>query len=601
MKSHVFKVNLEGVLDVLSNHLYSSEQVFVRELLQNGCDAIAARRMTGANTKGLIQFELITGKGEPQLIVEDDGIGLTAEEVELFLSSVGSSTKREYFTNQRENFIGQFGIGLLSCFMVTDTITIITRAKGEKAIKWIGKVDGTYETTVLENSDSLAVGTKVFLKAKKGKEKFFQAGLLQKLLQKYSELLPIKVNFVVDEGEVQAVNLSKAVWENEFADGVARDFGILEYGKTIFEMAFQDFIEINIPALGVKGVAYIIPYGMSVNHKQTHRVFLKRMFLSDKADNILPDWCFFVRCVLNVQQLRPTASREGFYEDEDLMAMKEEIGYIVRNYFIGLAKSEPEKLERLLLVHHDAFKLLAVEDDDFFEIIMPFLRFHSTKGEIRIDLKKNAVIQHVPDIDAFRKIAPVASAQGLLVLNSGYMYDSALLKKLNRFSHLPNSEVLDIHAFIAVFTELSPESIEKTQYFMQVARKVLTPFKCKPEIKSFEPTNLPGLYYMSEAVHRDRAILNALEDADELWGGVLNHFLGEYGASQYSLLCFNYENPLIRRIAAVKDGDILENIIGILYVNALLLGHHPLDTKEMGVLNHNVLDLIDWALENRNP
>jgi molecular chaperone HtpG len=321
------------------------------------------------------------------------------------------------------------------------------------------------------------------------------------------------------------------------------------------------------------------------------------MFLSDKADNILPPWCFFLKCVLNVEQLRPTASREGFYEDDDLLLLREEMGLIVRDYFLDLAQTQPDKLAKILLIHQEAFKSLALEDDDFFEMMVPFLKFHSTQGEISLQEIKESPIKHVPNIDEFRKIAPIAHAQGILVINSGYMYDSALLRKLNSFQHLPQTETLDVHAFISIFEELDAESSQKCEKFMQIARKVLATFKCKPELKAFHPSNLTGLYYMSDSVLRDRNIQNAMEKSDALWGDVLGNFVGGYGATQYSILCFNYQNPLIRHIAQVQNAEILENIVGILYVNALMLGHHPLDTQEMNILNTNVLDLIGWALD----
>ena len=114
--THAFQVNLGGVLEVLSNHLYSSERVFIRELLQNACDAIVARQLKSADWKeGKIHLELIAEADQvPLLVIEDNGIGLNESEVRQFLSSIGASTKRDYFTNNRDQFIGQFGIGLLS-------------------------------------------------------------------------------------------------------------------------------------------------------------------------------------------------------------------------------------------------------------------------------------------------------------------------------------------------------------------------------------------------------------------------------------------------------------------------------------------------------
>ena len=124
---HKFQVDLGGIIDLLSNHLYSGPEVFLRELLQNAVDAITARGLIESGHVGSVQFETIQGKGRlpPTLVVEDNGIGLTSEEIHQFLSTIGRSSKRESL--DRDDFIGQFGIGLLSCFVVADEITLITR------------------------------------------------------------------------------------------------------------------------------------------------------------------------------------------------------------------------------------------------------------------------------------------------------------------------------------------------------------------------------------------------------------------------------------------------------------------------------------------
>ncbi|MDI6402750.1 ATP-binding protein, partial [Balneolaceae bacterium ANBcel3] len=123
-----FKVNLEGMIDLFSNHLYSTPKVFVRELLQNAVDAITARKKREPHLEGAIYFELHEpSENNPgTLIVEDNGIGLTEEEVHQFLAIIGQSSKKKELFSNRDDFIGQFGIGLLSCFMVCNEIVLIT-------------------------------------------------------------------------------------------------------------------------------------------------------------------------------------------------------------------------------------------------------------------------------------------------------------------------------------------------------------------------------------------------------------------------------------------------------------------------------------------
>ena len=124
-----FQVNLSGIIELLSHHLYSGPQVYLRELLQNAVDAIQARRQLEPALVGEITVELVRdGSGPATLVFEDNGIGLTEEEVHTFLSTIGLSSKSEDLAKRRGDFIGQFGIGLLAGFMVTDEIVLITRS-----------------------------------------------------------------------------------------------------------------------------------------------------------------------------------------------------------------------------------------------------------------------------------------------------------------------------------------------------------------------------------------------------------------------------------------------------------------------------------------
>src|SRR5262245_1709954 len=135
-----FQVNLGGVIDLLSNHLYSTPAVFIRELLQNATDAIRARQRLQKKHAGDIRLSL---EGEV-LTLSDDGVGLTEEEVHQFLATIGESSKRGALPDPSGDFIGQFGIGLLSCFIVSREIVVITRSsRSEDAatLEWRGRDD----------------------------------------------------------------------------------------------------------------------------------------------------------------------------------------------------------------------------------------------------------------------------------------------------------------------------------------------------------------------------------------------------------------------------------------------------------------------------
>src|SRR5947209_17286608 len=140
------------MIDLLSHHLYSGPQVYIRELLQNGIDAIRARREFEPDHRGEISVEVMSQGKSPTLAFVDNCVGLTEDEIHRFLATIGATSKRGEHWSRPADFLGQFGIGLLSCFVVSDEIVVITRSvqPGSKTIEWRGRPDGTYSVRRLE-------------------------------------------------------------------------------------------------------------------------------------------------------------------------------------------------------------------------------------------------------------------------------------------------------------------------------------------------------------------------------------------------------------------------------------------------------------------
>ena len=223
-----FQVNLGGMLDVLSNHLYKSPDVFLRELLQNGVDAITLRQKSQPDWNG----GKITITVEPgrRLIFRDNGAGLSEEGIHRFLAVIGQSSKTELVNGKiPEDYIGRFGIGLLSCFMVSDSIVVHTRpAEGGGAHVWTGLPDGTY---TLEPLEECPVGTSVILTAKPGMEHYFQPRKVTELVRYYGLALPVPVYL---SGNPERLNSIPA----DFT-GISRS-QLLSFGEWLFE---EEFLE----------------------------------------------------------------------------------------------------------------------------------------------------------------------------------------------------------------------------------------------------------------------------------------------------------------------------------------------------------------------
>src|SRR5262249_37233762 len=182
---------------------------------------------------------------------------------------------------------------------------------------------------------------------------------------------------------------------------------LLEYGRKTFEMDFFDAIPLRSAVGEVDGVAFVLPFSPSLATKRTHRVYLKHMLLSENAENLVPDWAFFVKCVVNANDLRPTASRESFYEDDKLASTRDALGDCLRNSRVGLARREPQRLQQFIALHHLSIKALATRDDEFFKLFIDWLPFETSLGDMTMGgyRKQNDTIRYAPRVDAFRQIA----------------------------------------------------------------------------------------------------------------------------------------------------------------------------------------------------
>ena len=590
MTDQNFQVNLSGVIRLLSDHLYSGPEVFIRELLQNAVDAITARTHIEENYDGRIRLEVMGDSDAPTISVEDDGVGLTEDEVHQFLATIGQSSKSGEFS--RDDFIGQFGIGLLSGFVVSDEITVITQSikEGAAPVEWHGRVNGTYSVRVLDTP--LTPGTRVYLRAKSGQEELFTEEMVEQLVRYFGHHLPHRIEFVAQDSS-RVIN-EIPPWRQSFATDAERREACLAYGREVFEIDFLDAIPLRSETGQVEGVAFVLPFAASPVSRHRHRVYLKNMLLSETVEGLLPDWAFFVKCVVNANGLRPNAARDAFYEDEPLREARLGLGRCLRDYLVGLAENDRPRLDRIIGLHYLPIKALAVEEDEFFRLFIDWLPFESSLGTTTLEeyFRSHSTLRFVRALDQFRQIAAVAGAQNISVFNGGYTYDAELLERLEDAFPKRHVEQIDAADLVQNFEELTLQESQEVFDLIKLADAVLQKHKCSAEARRFEPVELPTLYTAGESATFMRSVDQSKDEADGLWSGVLDNVALSAGTAAYAQLVLNYRNPLIRRLATMQDEILLQRIIEILYVQSLLLGHYPLSSYERNILGDGLLGLI---------
>ncbi|MEO0947864.1 MAG: HSP90 family protein [Cyanobacteria bacterium J06641_5] len=515
-----------------------------------------------------------------------------------FLATIGQSSKRDDLLQSRNDYLGQFGIGLLSCFMVSEEIAVVTRSAkspATQAIEWRGRSDGTYALRILERPAK--VGTQIFLRAKSGCETYFEGDRLLQLARYYGGLLPDPIG-VTANGTRQIANATPPPWRQEFDSATERRAALLAHGHQLFGMEFFDCIPLQAGMGGIEGVAYILPQAPSLASKPTHRVYLKNMLLSEQVTDLLPDWAFFVKCVINAEDLRPTASREAFYEDATLAAARGLLGQCLRDYLLELAQRDRPRLEELIALHYLAIKGLAAADDEFYELFIDWLPFETSLGRMTMaECRQQSQLYYAPTLDSFRQISQVAAAQSLCAINGGYTYDLALLERLPRIFPDLVVQCIDAATLVQNFTELTREQSEATAEFLRLADTVLQLHQCVAQIRKFAPPELPALYTANDGTNLQRSLQQSREISNPHFAAILDNLSDTLDGEPYAQLCFNLNNPLIAKLVALPEGHLQQLAIQMLYVQALLLGHHPLNAQEMRLLNTGLLGLIELGID----
>ncbi len=585
-----FKVNLGGMIEILSDHLYSSPEVYIRELLQNGTDAIVARQKSEKNFEHPeIRIHLVP---EQRLAFHDNGTGLTREEVHRFLAIIGESSKKDLMTGRiMEEYIGRFGIGLLSCFMVSDEIVIETRSiKENVSLRWTGKPDGTY--TLIEIPEGCEEGTTIILTCKDGKEECFTSEKVKQLITYYGILLPFPVVFE-DGKEHIRMNRIYLPWDERQSTKEELMF----FGKTIFGQDFLDCIPLKSESGNVSGVAYILPYQVQGTTKNYHRIFLKNMLLTEKGDSILPEWAVFVKCIINAADLRPTASREDFYEDELLEEAREEIGACISDYIANLARNDLNMMDRFLEIHQRVLKSMAIENDELYQLFFPYFDFVTTRGRMtgKELLHQRETLVYSVNVDEFKQMSQIFFAQGRLLINAGYVYDKEILIRAEQFYDV-DVMALQEEEVVEIMGDLTISEHEDTCLFLTVADRVLEKYDCKAEIKKFSPITLPAFYYIDKQALFLRRIQSAKETASSLFAGMLSEFARDIKKEASAYLYFNYSNPVIKKLCILEDEADIERFIEILYIQTILIGGYPMHNNEMGILNGRIMELIERNL-----
>ena len=589
-----FQVDLRGMVDLLSHHLYSSPRVYLRELVQNSADAITARAAVEPDCPRRIEIVPADVADDGFLHIHDTGIGLDAESIRSVLATIGASTKRDELGFARGSFLGQFGIGLLSCFLVCDEIVLHTRRVGaEQTWTWSGAADGTYTVTPAQTPRA-DPGTEVVLRPR-GIEPLLGWSQVGALAELFAAYLPVELIVHTPDGP-RDVGGRTFPWEDPTLTGGRRREAAERLSDDLLGIRPLDVIELADPVTGVHGFAFVTP--APAGRRAHHRLYAKRMLVGEAVEAILPDWAFFVRAVLDGDRLELTASRESLQDNEALAETRERLGAAIRRWLLRTAATDPDRMRRFLQVHHLGAKAMAAEDDEMLDIVAGLLPWETTRGQMSLAdfAALDPVLRYAESIEDFRQIAPLASVGGVAVLNAGYAYDGELIRRW--LARHPGSDARRIAP-----SELSPgfepvDPAERARFarLLATAQEALDRTGVVADVRRFAPEDLQAVLLIDRDGRRERDRAEVREDLDGPWAALLDATARPQAKASFVV---NAANLTVRRLAEHPDATLQRHVIEALYAHALIAGQHPLRPVDSALVSRALPNLIDRALDGR--
>ena len=342
------------------------------------------------------------------------------------LATIGASTKRDALGLARESFLGQFGIGLLSCFLVTDEIRVTTRRAGsDETWLWVGRDDGTYAVTPAPQPRP-EPGTDVAIRPRGSAADLLSADVVERLATSFAAHLRLDLVVETAVGPVSVAGRAFP-WEDGEGAGRRAATGPLVRGRARLHPARR---RRPVRPRG-RGAGTGLRAPPLLGRTGTHRLYAKRMLVGDSVPDVLPEWAFFVRAVLDADGLGLTASRESLHDDEALHETRSRLGEQLKRWLLRMARTDRARADEFFRVHHLAAKAAATTDDDMLDVVAELLPWETTLGTMTLAefSAVDRVVTYTDRVEDYQQVAAIARAEDIAVLNAGYAYDRLLLDR----------------------------------------------------------------------------------------------------------------------------------------------------------------------------
>lgn len=588
-----YKAEMKQLLNLIVHSLYTHPEIFLRELISNASDALSKARfsqLTGQAGKedGELKISITVDKESRSFVIEDNGIGMSEEELIANLGTVAKSgtlgfmeaLKQQQKENEVDaNLIGQFGVGFYSVFMVTDEVVVETCSEGNDACRWTSSGGGSY---TIEKIDRKERGTRISFTLKEESAEFAEEYRLEGIIRKYSNFVDFPIYL-----DGKKANSVAALWQKPKSE--LKDEEVNEFYKFI-SVDYQDpldYLHISVEGVVSFKALLFIPreapmdmlYQQGALENHGPQLYVKKVLIQNECKDLLPEYLRFISGVVDTEDLSLNVSREVVQSSPVMMKIRQILTSKLLGWFETMAGEQPEKFRQFYKAFGPIIKIGLNTDFTNRDKLIDLLRFESTltdeenyvtlkdyvgrMGEEQKEIyylsgeSRKELLNH-PNLEYFRK-------NGIEVLLLTDPVDAFVIPSINEYDKKPlkSIEKADI--------DFSRDDTEEKE---SVSKEMVAPL-----LKVFRET----LGDKVEDVHESHRLVSSPvtlvsgKDAMDSQVERMMKMMNKDGAAPVSkkILEINPSHPIIRNLASrcmVDDKDpVLRNSIVQLYESALFL------------------------------
>lgn len=408
---HEFQAETRSLLRLMIHSMYSNKEIFLRELISNASDACDKLRFIATQNPELIgdaelAVELVADKFTNTLTIRDNGIGMSREDVVDNLGTIARSGTKKFMESlsgdqaRDTQLIGQFGVGFYSAFIVADKVTVNTRRyDAAEAVVWESTGEGDYTIGV---GDKAARGTEVVLHLRDDEKEFLEEPRLSEIVRKYSDHIGLPIKLIRKEGEPETINQARALWTRPKSEISDEDY------TSFYEHLSHDYeaplawthqkVEGNLEYTSLLYIPKRAPFDMWDREQQRGvKLYVKRVFIMDRAAELLPPYLRFVRGLVDTADLPLNVSREILQGNRTVDKIRAALVKRVLDLLDDLAANKPDDFKTFWSQFGKVLKEGIVEDHANRDRIAKLLRFASTAAPDTASVSLDEYLGRMPE------------------------------------------------------------------------------------------------------------------------------------------------------------------------------------------------------------